>query len=130
MIKTKAALMVAALCVSAAMGAVAGEPWSNEIRIEHETVRFDDLNLGKAAGVAALHWRLRLAATDVCVKDGLGRDIAQNQRQKLCRKQALERALASVPAPVSAYHAAWTAKGADWFAKPQATSATQLAAAQ
>ncbi len=64
--KQKGTWIVAALLMGTSMGAMANETWPSEVRIEQQTVRFDDLDLGTRAGVATLHQRLRVAASNVC----------------------------------------------------------------
>jgi UrcA family protein len=126
MIKLKGTLMIAALLM-ATTSAMAVEPAPGAVIIESETVRFDDLNLATRAGVATLHWRLRLAASNVCQQ---GTGLTAHQRQRKCRTEAVERALASVPALVAAYHTEWKAEGANWLAMPPKSAPTQMAASR
>lgn len=126
MIKLNKTLMIAALLIGTS-SAMAIEPVAGSVIVEKQTVRFDDLNLATRAGVATLHFRLRVAASNVCVQ---GPGLTAHQRQLKCRTEAVERALASVPATVAAYHAEWKADGANWLATPPKSAPTQMAASR
>jgi UrcA family protein len=70
-IKTNSAILGAcsvavALSAFAVTSASAGEP-NDQVR--SETVKFQDLNLGAPAGVAALYQRVHTAAKHVCTDD-------------------------------------------------------------
>jgi UrcA family protein len=119
-------LMVVALLIGTT-SAMAIEPVAGSVIVQKEIVRFDDLNLASRAGAATLHWRLRMAARNVCVP---GTGLTAHQRQSKCRIEALERALAAVPAVVAAYHMEWKADGAKWLAVPSKSAPTQMAAAR
>jgi UrcA family protein len=125
MMTLKGTLLAAALLVGAT-SALAIEPVAGSVSIEREIVRFDDLDLASRAGVATLHFRLRVAASNVCIQD---QDLTGYRLKRKCRTQAMERALAAVPAVVAAYHAEWKADGANWLAVPAKSAPTQLVAA-
>jgi len=75
---------VAALCFTSAT-VYAGEA-ANEAPTR--TVRYGDLNLGSAAGVGALHHRIRRAAEQVC-GDTYSRQIERAVAAKACVAQAI-----------------------------------------
>ena len=109
--KRNGTMVLAALLLGTTMNVMADDSPLADVRFAREHVRFDDLDLAKPAGVATLHWRLRTAANDVCVR--------ANQPRFACRQQTLDRALATLPASVSAYHGEWRAAGADWLQSPR-----------
>ncbi|MDE2181927.1 MAG: UrcA family protein [Alphaproteobacteria bacterium] len=66
------------------------------------TVSYADLDLSHPAGAAALLERLQAASQAVCGGMPNIRDLAAMARFKACRRQAMDRAVASVPAPLVA----------------------------
>ncbi|MEJ0098688.1 MAG: UrcA family protein [Pseudomonadota bacterium] len=119
----KGKMMIAAILMGTSLGAMADESWT-EVRVDQQVVRFGDLDLGTRAGVAALHQRLRLAASIVC-DEGVGLNAYQAQLK--CRSKALDQAMAALPAVVASYHTAWKANGAHWLSTQEKPVATQLA---
>jgi UrcA family protein len=61
------------------------------------TVRFGDLNLASAAGVATLHARVTAAAHQVCGSSGVDhRDLPAYASERACVSQAIANALRDV----------------------------------
>lgn len=121
----KVTLFVAGMLASVATGVLADEARvdAHGREIVATTVRFDDLDLRKPEGAATLHWRLRMAAQNVCREEA--RDVRSQWRPAKCRKKALEDALANMPATVKTFHAQWVADGSKWLA-PSAVRAAQV----
>lgn len=72
------------------------------------SVGYADLNLRSPAGAAELHRRLRAAAAEVC-----------GPAVQACKYQALEGAMARIPAPaLVAYNAQWKLAGEPWIGPP------------
>ena len=91
-IKQIALATVAALGVSVAVGAYAGEPADG---VPTRTVRYADLDLGTQAGVATLYNRIRLAAEEVC--GGVGSpELARAAVAKACVDRAIAGAVHGV----------------------------------
>lgn len=124
-ITNKASVVAGAVLVALATGAAAGETVNHgTVRIEQRTVRFADLDLDKPAGIAALHVRLRLAASQACGTTGAG--LSQWNDHNRCRTDALEEAISRLPAQVQAFHAHWVKQGSKWLARPDDGSAVSL----
>lgn len=103
----------------------AGTEDSRDVQIEQRTVNFADLDLNKPAGVAMLHKRLRTAAAQVC--PAYQPDFHQLKKQRDCRQDALNGAIARLPSPVQGYHARWVAQGSKWYADVKVDKAEMLA---
>lgn len=99
------------LCIVAT--ASAGNVLDADVQVQTARVSFADLDLRKPAGVAALHWRLRQAASQACAQGDSG--LSARQFARKCREQAIEAAVPRLPAAVRAYHAQWRANGARWL---------------
>ena len=70
-------------------------------------VRYADLDLDKAAGVASLYARLRSAAEQVCDVAAGPQALFLSSSERVCAAAALEQAVANVDrAALTAYHAA------------------------
>jgi UrcA family protein len=70
-------------------------------------VRYADLDLDKAAGVANLYARLRSAAEQVCSTGSGPQALFLSSSERACVTAALEQAVANVDRPaLTAYHAA------------------------
>jgi UrcA family protein len=84
----------AALLLTLFLGAnaFAGDPAPSE------TIKFQDLNVDSAAGVAALYQRIHTAAQRVCDVDG-DRSLARQQQAKLCANEAEAVAVTRVNSP-------------------------------
>jgi UrcA family protein len=119
-------LTALAMLAGSTMGAMASDPWPGTLRIETLSVRYDDLDISKPQGVAALHFRMRVAANSVCVPETSGAQGERMRRQ--CRKQAIEQALPSAPPALRIHHAAWKAQGSKWLAKPEPEEISRMAA--
>jgi UrcA family protein len=65
----------------------------------NHTVKFADLNLSEAAGVAALYVRIQNAAQQVC-EPFISHDLHSIAISKGCAQQAIARAVANVNAPL------------------------------
>jgi len=124
MLTKSVTMVVAALALGTAMNAAAVEPADVQDGLASQKVRYDDLNLDKAAGIAELHWRLRVAASNVCVQPTSN---LRSPSRRTCRIQAVERALASLPAAVLAYHTQWKVDGANWLQKPESPAVQRMA---
>jgi UrcA family protein len=73
------------------------------------TIRFDDLNLEQPAGVAALYWRIKFAARQVCGDPKPPGTVVISYRWRECVAQSVDRAVAALDrASVTAYHLAHT----------------------
>jgi UrcA family protein len=65
--------------------------------VPQQVVRFADLNLNSTAGVAALYARIQRAAAAVCpFPTQSDSKLRQNALTRLCRVQAIDRAVAAV----------------------------------
>ena len=62
-----------------------------------KTVRFDDLNVAKAAGAKVLYRRIQAAAQEVCPRS-ISRDLHLVEVQRACIEQAIDNAVRSVNA--------------------------------
>lgn len=70
-------------------------------------VRYSDLDLDKAAGVASLYARLQNAAEQVCSIGSGPQGLVLSSSERACVTAALEQAVANVDRPaLTAYHAA------------------------
>jgi len=80
--------------------------------VEQSTaVRYDDLDLDKAAGVEALYARLRAAAEKVCDARFLPGTLVVAPAWRTCMAGALDQAVAAVDQPaLTSYHAANTSR--------------------
>jgi UrcA family protein len=84
-------------CVFVVSSAFAAEP-DGEVRMEH--VKFQDLNLDTAAGVAALYKRIRAAAQRVCAVSGPIELVFYVSRASAkCIKDAKARAIEKINLP-------------------------------
>lgn len=125
--KTTIKIAMVALLAGAGMGATAGQAAGfSETQVKTMTVRFDDLDLRKPAGVATLHSRLRSAARNVCTDFPSG--LRGSRARIECRTSALERAIAGLPAAVHTHHASWVAAGSKWLQRSEPLPARELAA--
>lgn len=71
------------------------------------TVRFYDLNLEQPAGVAALYWRIKFAAREVCGDPKPPGSAVISAAWRDCVSQSIDRAVAALDRPtVTAYHQA------------------------
>jgi UrcA family protein len=120
------------IVASAVMMAMAGTLFAataedpRNVQVEHRTVNFADLDLQKPAGIAMLHRRLRTAAAQVC--PAYQPDFHQLKKQRDCRQDALDNAIAQLPSPVQGYHARWVAQGSKWHADVREDKAGFVAA--
>ena len=62
-----------------------------------KTVRFDDLNVAKAAGAKVLYRRIQAAAQEVCPRS-ISRDLHLVEVQRACIERAIDNAVRSVNA--------------------------------
>jgi UrcA family protein len=69
---------------------------ASEQDVPTKTVRFDDLNIAKAAGAKALYRRIQAAAREVCPLSISGGHLATVRRA--CIEQAIDNAVKSVNA--------------------------------
>lgn len=75
-------------------------------------VRYDDLDLGKNAGIAQLYGRLRTAAETVCDTGYRPQTLFLVPTWRACLTGALDQAVAEVDRPaLTAYHAAQANRG-------------------
>lgn len=123
--KTTGIMLMAALLTTSGMAAAAGQATELGRQVEKQTVRFDDLNLRKPAGIAVLHSRLRSAASNVC--GGFDAGVRGTKAKKECRTSALERAVSELPVEVQMHHAEWVAAGSKWLSRPEPLPARRLA---
>jgi UrcA family protein len=105
----------AAMMLGVAAMAGAGSVLDLDVQVQTVRVSFADLDLRKPEGVAALHWRLRQAASQACEQGDSG--LSARRFTTRCREQAIEAAVPRFPAAVRAYHAQWRANGGRWFAR-------------
>jgi UrcA family protein len=89
-------LLAAALLASAAAPALAAPPPSAPGTV---TIRYDDLNLGRAAGRAALARRVRQAVAALCHADRRG-PLAQWMAADRCARETQARADLQIAAAV------------------------------
>jgi UrcA family protein len=118
--RTHCALLLGAGLLASSFAALAEQQTALVFRGPEETVArsigYADLNLRSDAGVAELHRRLRMAATEVC---GPITSPASRARVRTCKDQALQGAVAQVSAPaLQAYNQKWKATGEAWIAAP------------
>jgi len=91
-------------CVFAVSSALAAEP-DGEVRMED--VKFQDLNLDKAAGVDALYKRIHAAAQRVCAVSGpVDLGAFANRATAKCTKDAEARAIKEINLPALTVFAA------------------------
>jgi UrcA family protein len=94
--RTVLALTLASVCAIANAGSPA-------VTV-HRTVGFADLNLTRAADVAVLYQRLRVAAREVCQPLG-ERDLTLLAASQSCAEDAVDQAVGDVnSATLSRYH--------------------------
>lgn len=106
-------MTAAAMMLGIAAMAGAGNVLDLDVQVQTARVLFADLDLRKPEGVAALHWRLRQAASQACDQGESG--LNARQFTASCREQAIEATVPRLPAAVRAYHAQWRANGGRWF---------------
>jgi len=88
----------------------AASPSQSGGEVEQITVRFHDLNLEQPAGVAALYWRIKFAARQVCGDPKPPGSWVISSRWRDCVAQSVDRAVVAVDRPsVTAYYLAHTA---------------------
>jgi len=113
-----AALLAASFGVAATVPAVAAPP----VAAETTSVRYGDLDLDSAAGIAQLYARLQVAAEKVCDSRFHPGTLVVSASWRTCVADALTQAVAAVDRPaVTAYHASNASL-------PDARSANRLAA--
>jgi UrcA family protein len=113
-----AALLAAFVGIGATVPASAAPP----VVAESTEVRYADLDLDSAAGVAELYARLQVAAEKVCDSRFHPGTHVVSASWRTCVAEALTQAVAAVDRPaVTAYHASNASL-------PDARSATRLAA--
>lgn len=79
---------------------------------ESIAVRYDDLDLDNAAGIARLYTRLKTAADEVCDTGYRSQMLFLAQGWRACVRAALEQGVAAVDRPaLTAYHAAKASRG-------------------
>ena len=97
------ALAVGAFVVTATLPAAAAEGVLVDNSIE---VRYGDLDLDSAAGIAQLYSRLKTAAEKVCDTGHKPQPLYLSYAWRSCVTAALERGIAAVDRPaLAAYHA-------------------------
>ena len=102
------ALALGALAITAALPAAAAGVFVEE----SVAVRYDDLDLDNAAGIARLYTRLKTAADKVCDTGYRPQTLFLAQGWRACVTAALDRAIIEVDRPaLSAYHAAKASPG-------------------
>lgn len=123
--KTTGIMLMAALLATSGIAGAAGQDRDFGRMVERQTVRFDDLDLRRPAGLAVLHSRLRSAASSVC--GGFDSGVRGSKAKKECRTSALERAVSELPVEVQTHHAEWVAAGSKWLSRPEPLPARRLA---
>jgi UrcA family protein len=113
MIRKTVRMTAAAMMLGVAATAGSGNVLDVDVQVQTVWVSFADLDLRKPEGVAALHWRLRQAASQACVQGDSG--LSARRFTWKCREQAIEAAVPRLPAAVRAYHAQWRTNGGRWF---------------
>jgi UrcA family protein len=94
---TLLAVFLGSLSALAAAGAPGDEP-------AKRTVKFADLDLSEAAGVAALYVRIQRAAQEVC-EPLISRDLHSIAISKRCAEQTIAHTVVEVNAPLlTSYH--------------------------
>jgi UrcA family protein len=90
-------LTAAAACL--AVGGVASSAHAQAIdSLPSVTVRYDDLNLASERGSQELYSRIVFAAREVCAAPDI-RDLAGMAAAKVCREQAIAKAVNEVRSP-------------------------------
>ena len=78
------------------------------------TIRYDDLNLTRPAGVRALYQRIDVAAKKVCAPEPDARDFVMRSDWQQCYDSALDNGVASANLPaVTRYHLVKTGRIGD-----------------
>jgi UrcA family protein len=96
LVKSFAALTLAATFVGASAPACAGEPPNDSGGIK---VKFDRLDFNNAAAVADLYRRIRLSAHLVCTDTSSPWDASREQTYKRCYSGTVDKAVAQVNRP-------------------------------
>ena len=95
--------LLAAAAVIVALGApvlASAAPAAVDTDVPQQVVKYADLNTASPAGQAALQTRIRAAASQVCGGPPQNlQDVRAGQRFNMCMTQAVNAALAKVPAP-------------------------------
>jgi len=95
-----------ALSVSFAFAGAAAPALADLAAPKSVAVRYGDLDLSRPDGVAALYSRIRAASRQVCAA-AEGRGVARQAAWNTCRREALDRAVASLGSDaVARVHAA------------------------
>jgi UrcA family protein len=96
----------ALLSVLATGSAVNAAPYSNiaisSAGYHQVVVSYSDLDLSQPDGAKAMLSRLQVAARNVCGKTYSERDVSTLWASRACNKQAMNRAVASINAPLVA----------------------------
>ena len=108
--RTRTFALAATALLGASLLGLAPAAQAGEAR--QATVEFGDLNLRHESGASVLYARIAQAALQVC-PDG-GRDLASLNSTRLCREQAIARAVGAVGNPAfTAWYVAKKGYGAD-----------------
>lgn len=106
-VRRSLSVVAAALVGSALLAAPALAVADDAVRV---AVQFEDLDLAKPTGAGALYQRIAAAAGKAC-GDAQRRDLRPYVSIRKCRREAIDRAVASVPsAEFAAWHAAQQGK--------------------
>lgn len=98
--RVRAAAVYTVLATCTAIGAL-GSAQAADANSPALTVRYSDLNLSTEQGSLVLYGRIVAAARQVCVVDDI-RDLRAFNAAKLCREQAIAKAVRDVNSPMLA----------------------------
>jgi UrcA family protein len=90
-----------------AAASIAASPAHADVAVPRLTVQYGDLDLGRSQGAATLYARLNAAASSVCSRGAINTDVRRKTEERLCREQAIARAVQGVDHPAfTAWYAA------------------------